>query len=139
MSTVQAMHHLDILEPKLKIFGDRFLQYVIRPIVENPKVSVKDSVGETAQLQLKPAKKPRESASELTTIFGSIYVAIEFLNKHLFSVKLEQVLKSDAKTTLMQHLSELMWEDFVDFMITTCMANSIPTSKKELDEYTKVR
>ena len=139
LSTVQAMHHLGILEPKLKIFGERLLRFVIRPIVESPNVTVKDSLGETAELQITLTKKQREASSELTTIFGSIFVAVEFLKKHLFSVQLNQIQNTEAKLTLMQLLSKLISEDFVDYVISTCLANSIPTSKRELDEYSKVR
>ena len=129
-STIKAMHQLDILQPKLKIFGDRFLRFVVRPVVETPGVSVNASVGKTAELQIKQGKG--ETDNDLTAIFGSIYVAVDFLHKHLFSLKLDQM-------TLMQHLSELIWEDFADFVISTCLANSVPTSKKELDEYTQAR
>ena len=146
ISTIQAMEYMDMLEPKLKIFGERLFKFMVKPILDDPNILVSNPQGEAAQLLVKAKKKgAKDKTLKLTDTFSKVISVFDFLNKHLFSIKVEKVQsspskskKSKDKVSLMQCLGKLIGEEFTECVISTCLAKAIPTNKKELDEYHKV-
>ena len=146
ISTIQAMQYMDMLEPKLRIFGERLFKFIIKPILDDPNISVSNPQAEAAQLLVKAKRKgTKDKSLKLTDTFSKVISVFDFLNKHLFSIKVDKVKsspgknkKSKDKFSLMQSLGDLIGEEFTEAVIATCLAKAIPTNKKELDEYHKV-
>ena len=145
----QAMYHLDALEPKLKQFGARLLEHFVKPIVmanstqKVPELK-ENTMGAAKELTIKYTRSKKSKKQEQTLVsivLSSIQSVFQFLHENLFTIQVQKKkggVKELAKVSLMTLLGDLIAEQLLELIINGCLAQSIPTSNKDLDGFLEV-
>lgn len=141
-SATQALYNLNLLDTKLRVFSERFLQYFIQPIVSNKSTTVtidmgiKNSLKTSVKLIVTSATaKSNNVAVAPEDMFKKFTVVINHLNTYLLDV---EVTSKNGKYTLMKQLGEIVATDCLQLIIDKCLAPAIPSSGKDLDGFRKV-
>lgn len=136
----QAMHNMGILEPQLKVFGNRLMGHLIKPVVLKKAKVDTSTKGDTVILQIVQKKKKDGKQEGLQDVFAKLTGMLEFINQYLLSIEIQQKSEdgSDKKIMLMQKVAYLISQEALDFFIEECLAPSIPSNSQELDKYSQV-
>lgn len=134
---LNAMHLLGNLEAKLKSFGEKFMKYIVIPINESSvnirqndhPHSVAFSIGRTTNLGGEP---------DACKVLEDLSTAFTFMYKSFLMIKVDGLEPSDGSVTLMEILSNLISEQFCEYVIQHCLAEAIPKSSKDLENYNPI-
>lgn len=124
----QAIHLLELPEASFQAFGNRLLRCMLKPVMDNCGIKVTSTVKERAELKL---QQKDTKSTELSSLFWDITTVVNFVNKHLFFFKVDNV-------PTMELLGEVIAKEFLDYFTTACLAKSVPSNKEELDKYSVV-
>ena len=130
----QAMFNVNILDQKLKLFGQRFLKYIVKPISRERNIEVSFSAKQGGGELLSVCNNRSLQIPTPTEVYQKLRLVFDILNKYLLSVKIEE--SEEKKITLMQKLGKLISKELLDILVKECLSHAIPISKAELEKYT---
>ena len=135
-NTIQALHQMDLLEPKMKIFAKRVMEHIVQPIITEKKVNVLRETGSlggpTKELSLKKRKKKGDP--DLEELFTILATSVKFIYENICCIEMTE----DSGEPLMNLLEKYISEDMVKLIINECLAPAIPTAKKDLEDFNVV-
>ena len=136
-STAQTLLHLNLLDTKLKIFADRFLQHFYTPIVTCPSAEVTTSETEVpCQFSVSYAENKKNNQSSVVApmdCFSKLHKLFSALNTHLLNISVET--SEGEMTSLMQRVGRLIATECVDLVTKECLGPAIPSNSRDLENF----
>ena len=134
--TVQALSDMGDLTPKMKVLGQRILQYLVGPLLDDPGACLQvDAETRTLIMDRKSITDQPQPVPPKTALKNVCDVFLR-LNDDLLGLEVNvPVAGQKAKKRLMAVLGECTQVDFQDMVINRCLAHSVPSSNKELEDY----
>ena len=132
-NTLQALHNIELLEPKLQAFGEKLNRCILKNTIlavsinkgtENSELTVI-----TTNEKLDDAELPRESFEKLVKI-------LTFLSENLFSIEIDT--GEENSISLMTLLGQVLSAGLQEDLINDTLAKSVPSNQKDLDSYKEV-
>ncbi|KAK3591551.1 hypothetical protein CHS0354_041595 [Potamilus streckersoni] len=131
---ISGMNKLDILNEKLKRFGEQLLDHMLRPMITRADCKNQVSVTEQAKvfsISYKNCSNP--SPPSPPDMFSRLYQSLLLLQENLFCVKID-----DGEETLLERLGEIVAGELLEMTVKECLIPAIPTSTKELEKFGEV-
>lgn len=136
-NTVQALHQLDLLEPKLKILGKRFLQHIAGPVIKGNKSVVTQAVMHNSlpckEMSLKGRKSKQDPCERLAEVVEALYTAFTFINSRIGNIAVQD--KDGSEQLLMELLGKETSEKLLKAIVEESLAPAVPTAKSELQGF----
>ncbi|CAH1790755.1 unnamed protein product [Owenia fusiformis] len=136
-NVVQAMNDVNILKMKLKSFASKLMEHVIDPVIKYKNADIKiEKSDHSISLQIQDPKdltiaSPEDVAKKLDALFS-------FISEGPLGIPIENVEGQDAKCTSIRILGQIMADELIEKVIKQCLANAIPTNRKDLDSFSSV-
>lgn len=138
---VQAMAKMDILDRHLSVFGERILNYFVKPSLVASDSVIKDtSSGHLKVLQISPDVESKEHPSP-QEIFPKLLMMLKFVNTHLLhiTVELSDSEGQGYKCGLMDRLNELHVSDqILQSVVQDCLSHAIPSCSRDLESFAAI-
>ena len=134
-SAAQTLYLLDLLDGKLDIFAERFLQHVVKPLASNSKTKVVVSEDPFKVTVTYSSSNDKNSQVKPLDVFTNLCNVLTPLQQHFLDIS---VGSPDQGVTLMQKLGKQISADFIDIITKECLAPAIPSSQKDLQAFEEV-
>lgn len=126
---VVVMEKLDILDAKVKVFGEQLIVKLIEPCVRHCDTSVEEkgqptSLSVTCSNDGKPPS-PSDAANKLLKI-------LDWLNNHLLNMRTDS---EEGGEILMEQVGSVIAHRVLDLVVKQCLAHAIPTSNKQMADF----
>lgn len=139
---VIGMKKMNILDEKMKKFGDNLLKYVIEPVMCNKHCEVTESETSSSKILTVVVKNEGKSDYEYPLpqeMFEKLDKVLQFLNPNLLYVVIgESANENSHPRTLMTVLGDLVATQTLELAVKQCLIKAIPSSNKELEEFGSV-
>jgi centromere/kinetochore protein ZW10 len=123
---IQGLNYFEHLDFYLKKFGNKVLKYLVMPLItQKSTVEIyKESNLAIIEVEFNAASpKPH-----YVVVFANVMDVFNFLYSHLNVVIEENV-------TLLNKLGEMISEEFCEYLIKNCLADTIPSHSNDLEAY----
>ncbi|XP_071080296.1 centromere/kinetochore protein zw10 homolog [Haliotis cracherodii] len=131
---VVAMAMLQVLQLKMKSFGEKLLSCFIKPLVLNEEVIIDTkSVSQTHILWVSVASSKKVTDSYVT-VLDNIFSMLNYL--HIKFLKFP--IAPNSSVTLMELLGTEISSQAVDVIVKECLSHAIPTNRKDLEHFQEV-
>jgi centromere/kinetochore protein ZW10 len=137
---VIGMKKMNILDEKMKRFGERLLQNVIEPVMTYTNCEVKESdAGNTKILSVLVHIEDDQGCPTPTEMFENLDKILRFLNSNMLHVVIgEEKGENTQPFTLMRVLGDMIANQTLELAVKQCLIKAIPSSNKELEEFNTV-
>ncbi|XP_045165863.2 centromere/kinetochore protein zw10 homolog [Mercenaria mercenaria] len=137
---VVGMKKMNILDEKMKRFGERLLMNVIEPIMTYSQCEVTESETGSSRILTVVVKNDDEMCCPAPQeMFGNLDKVLRFLNPNMLYVVIgEAVNENSDPCTLMTVLGDLIANQTLELAVKQCLIKAIPSSNKELEEFNRV-
>ena len=138
------MHRLHLLDDKMRQLSERLLNYVILPLFtsNDTKLERKDSKQVAHLVVSSPVESHSPDPVAPADAFKKLGALFKLLNQHILGLTIENEHCEEADNTagrkLLHEVGGHIGGATVDLIIKRCLAHSIPTSSKELENYNEV-
>lgn len=134
-----GMKKMNILEDKMKKFGENLLQYFTEPMMSYNQVDVTEcETGFGVVLSVLVNCDPEKCCPPApVNMFDNLYKVLRFLNTNLLYVVLDDA-KSSTPCTLMSVLGEQIGDKTLELAVKECLIKALPSSSKELELFSNV-
>jgi hypothetical protein len=123
---MQALNYFEHLDFYLRKFGNKVLKYLLMPLITaNSTVEIHEGSNLTIIEVESNVASPKP---HYTVIFANVKDVFNFLYSHLNVVIEENV-------TFLNKLGEMISEEFCEFLIKNCLAETIPSHSNDLEAY----
>lgn len=137
---VIGMKKMNILDEKMRKFGDNLLKFVIEPIMRYGQCEVTESETSSSKILTVSVKNEEESGFPAPQeMFGKLDKVLQFLNPNLLYVVIGEAASENTNPrTLMTVLGDLIANQTLELAVKQCLIKAIPSSNKELEEFGNV-
>ncbi|XP_069118412.1 centromere/kinetochore protein zw10 homolog [Argopecten irradians] len=128
---VIVMEKLDILDSKMKSFGEKLVRYILQPCITNSKAVVRKSVsGQSSTLAVKYEKSDKPPPP--IEMFKNVNQILECLNECFLQIAVDEEGEGQV---LMERLGSMVADQVLDLIVKQCLTHAIPTSNKQMDNF----
>ncbi|KAG7154664.1 Centromere/kinetochore protein zw10-like [Homarus americanus] len=137
-----AFYLLGELQRRITGLGKNLMRHFFGPIISsNAAVKVVER-SDGYSIKVTQPKGPEEKASAIL-VFGRLQQTFLMLHKSLLCIKVHTDSadgnEDDEGLSLMQLLGKEIGEEFTELLIKECLAEAVPCSRAQLDEYEEVK
>jgi hypothetical protein len=123
---IQALNYFEHLDFYLKKFGNNVLKYLVMPLITQKSTVKIYSESNLAIVEVESnAASPKP---HYVVVFADVMDVFNFLYSHLNVVVEENV-------TFLNKLGEMISEEFCEYLIKNCLADTIPSHSNDLEAY----
>ncbi|CAH3152604.1 unnamed protein product [Pocillopora meandrina] len=141
-NVLQAMEALGILEKRFRVFGNKLVQFIFRPITLFP--SLKPQVDKTKQ-EITTVSFAKESGKKIidpALLYSKFSEILVILRNFFEGSRKEDDEKSEelnvSSSSLFAKLGEYIWPELSETIITECLKKSVPNTSAQLEKYQDV-
>lgn len=138
---VIGMKKMNILDEKIKRFGESLLKHVIEPIMSNMQCDVTESETSGSRILTVTSHDDTEGCPTPQNMFGNLDKVLRFLNPNMLFVvvgEADNEIENSQPRTLMTVLGEFVADQTLELAVKQCLIKAIPSSNKELEEFNNV-
>lgn len=140
-STIRAMYMVGILEPKLKSFGGKLIEYILKPLLSSSHVQLHI---QSHSLTLLSQTDKDSSAPLPQKAMEKIQLVMIFLYDQLLHVPVKRCEGDgsgegdeapQSQETMMGLLGKVVGNDVLELIVKDCLASSIPSGAAEFESF----
>ena len=140
---VIGMKKMNILKDSMKKFVEMFYTHMVQPIVENRECVVASTESGASKVLTIEVTKTKTDDDEVTypnpqDMFQNLDILLQFLNKHLLHVVIEDSSSDGQTYSLMNMMGSFIADDTLDLAVKQCLIKAIPSSHKDLEQFNTV-
>ncbi|XP_014677255.1 PREDICTED: centromere/kinetochore protein zw10 homolog [Priapulus caudatus] len=130
---VQAMEYLRHLDARVQVFSRRLLQHVLLPLTSRVCVVKCKQMADGNSLKVEPADAAEPASPK--AVFDGVLRVFKFLHANLTHVRTSD---GEGAPLLMTKLRACVLTDLCEAIIRDCLARSIPTQARDLEQFAEV-
>lgn len=147
VGVIHAMNDLGILDASLKAFGENMSKHLLRPLIATAgiKVSLSSDPATTTITITTPVTRntkptPPNAVDALNTLETALVYLKDCLLSYVVNVSAQTDVKTDKQesTNLMALLGKQLSDEFVESLVSDCLARSVPSNHRDLKSYSNV-
>jgi Centromere/kinetochore Zw10. len=123
---IQALNYFEHLDFYLKKFGNKVLKYLVMPLITQK--STVEILNDSSLAIIEVKSDAASPKPHYMVVFANIMDVLNFLYSHLNVVIEENV-------TFLNKLGEMISEEFCEYLIKNCLADTIPSHSNDLEAY----
>ncbi|OWF53385.1 centromere/kinetochore protein zw10 homolog [Mizuhopecten yessoensis] len=132
---VVVMEKLDILDSKMKSFGERLVLHIAQPCISHCKTVLKDSsTGQSKTLTVKCCEENSDKPPSPVEVFSKITQIFKWLNDCFLHIVIDDE-GSGQSQVLMERLGGMVAHQVLDLIVKQCLTHAIPTSNKQMEGF----
>ena len=123
---IQGLNYFEHLDFYLKKFGNKVLKYLVMPLITQK--STVEIYKESNLAIIEVESNAASPKPHYMVVFANVMDVFNFLYSHLNVVIEENV-------TFLNKLGEMISEEFCEYLIKNCLADTIPSHSNDLEAY----
>ncbi|XP_033735507.1 centromere/kinetochore protein zw10 homolog [Pecten maximus] len=128
---VVVMEKLDLLDSKMKSFGERLVLHIAQPCITNSKTVLKESVtGQSKTLTVKYCEDSTGKPPSPGEVFAKITQIFKWLNDCFLHIMIDE-----QGQVLMERLGGMVAHQVMDLVVKQCLTHAIPTSNRQMEGF----
>ncbi|XP_060070552.1 centromere/kinetochore protein zw10 homolog [Ylistrum balloti] len=132
---VVVMEKLDILDSKMKSFGERLVLHIAEPCITHSKTVVKESItGQSKTLLVKYGEETLDKPPSPVEVFSKITQIFKWLNDCFLHIVIDEEGNGQDQV-LMKRLGGMIAHQVLDLIVKQCLTYAIPTSNKRMEGF----
>lgn len=132
---LEALHMLGELQRRIKTLGKNLMTHFFKPIINNAAQLKVTERNDGYLIQVTQPGNTKDKAPA-TVVFTDIQHVFAILHSALLHIKIKH---GEEETSLMQLLGKELSEEFTHVLIKDCLAEAVPYSRSQLDQYEEVK
>ncbi|KAK6182146.1 hypothetical protein SNE40_009894 [Patella caerulea] len=132
---IDALEKINHLDSKIKVFGERFLTRLVKSLLSNENVTIKENTNRNEKVITLNLKTDIHTAPLFVTFFRKFEELITFLNESFLKLS---ITRNGNRVTLLELLGAEVANSAVDMIIKECLSLAIPSTVEHLEGFRKV-